>query len=852
MKKLFYQLLIIVLLLIGVSSAKSSNLFTFVQICDPQLGFGESYRHDVETFKQSVERINEIKPDFVVICGDLVNSPDKKSYSDFKEINEKITVPSYLISGNHDVGNNPTEESLNRYRKTIGKDYYLFKNKGVTFIVVNSQLWKSPVKGETEKQDSWLKKNLTAAKKEKSPVVILQHYPLFLEKSDETNQYYNLPLKTRKKLINLFAENGVIAVLGGHVHKKMANEYKGIKFVNGETTSRNFDGSPPGFKVWEYSSETVNGQADSSSLKYKSIPIDIRKINDKLKRRDLFSDTWVATDSIGRKLPGFEQCGAPKSNKFVGIFYWTWHHTNHIGPFDVTKIIAEAEKTGELPKWGPWYSGHHWSEPELGYYVNTDPYVNRKHASMLVDAGVDVVLFDTSNPPFTFRDEFMALCKTYEKIRNEGGKTPQIAFLTPFGDPSAVVLELATNFYGKGLYKDLWFMWDGKPLILANPTYFKDNPEISNFFTFRWCLGSYFTKPWESNQWSWLNAYPQHVFYNDKGEAEQMSVGVAQNAMNNDLACMSCKEGAMGRSWHNNKKDTRKNAVNYGLNFQEQWDRANKINPKFIFITGWNEWIAGRFDKFYKYTAEKDSYYTNGMFVDQYNQEYSRDIEPMKGGHTDNYYYQLIANIRKYKGVRAPQKNSPGKTMTIDGEFNEWENVKPEFRDTLGDTMHRDFRGYGKTYYKNKTGRNDIISSKVSCDESNIYFYVKTRNSITPFTDKNWMLLFIDIDQNKKTGWEGYDFIVNGNVVNSSTTTVKKAESGWNWKTTGNANYKYSGNEMEIKIPRNTLGMTNNMVVFDFHWADNIQKKNDIIEFSISGDSAPNRRFDYRYRAGNN
>ena len=37
------------------------------------------------------------------------------------------------------------------------------------------------------------------------------------------------------------------------------------------------------------------------------------------------------------------------------------------------------------------------ARPELGYYISTDPFVIRKHASMLADAGVDVVIFDT--PP---------------------------------------------------------------------------------------------------------------------------------------------------------------------------------------------------------------------------------------------------------------------------------------------------------------------------------------------------------------------------------------------------------------------------------------------------------------------
>src|SRR5699024_8182482 len=66
-------------------------------------------------------------------------------------------------------------------------------------------------------------------------------------------------------------------------------------------------------------------------------------------------------------------------------------------------------------------------------------------------------------------------------------------------------------------------------------------------------------------------------------------------------------------------------------------------------------------------------------FIDQYNQEYSRDIEPMKGGHTDNYYYQMMANIRRYKGIQKPQPASPPKTINLDGDFSQWDNIQPEF-----------------------------------------------------------------------------------------------------------------------------------------------------------------------------
>src|SRR5690606_21786902 len=117
---------------------------------------------------------------------------------------------------------------------------------------------------------------------------------------------------------------------------------------------------------------------------------------------DVFADTWVATDDLGRELPGVELTGPPRENKQVGIFYWTWH-TPRPGPYDNSKILAAAED-GKV-EWPAPPGSHHWGEPELGYYLMTDPFVIRKHASLLVDAGIDVVIFDTTNPPHTFKDE---------------------------------------------------------------------------------------------------------------------------------------------------------------------------------------------------------------------------------------------------------------------------------------------------------------------------------------------------------------------------------------------------------------------------------------------------------------
>ena len=49
------------------------------------------------------------------------------------------------------------------------------------------------------------------------------------------------------------------------------------------------------------------------------------------------------------------------------------------------------------------------------------------------------------------------------------------------------------------------------------------------------------------------------------------------------------------------------------------------------------------------------------VFTDNFNQEYSRDIEPMKGGHGDQYYRWLCEYIRAYRaGEDCPVLVEPG------------------------------------------------------------------------------------------------------------------------------------------------------------------------------------------------
>ncbi|MEI6915246.1 MAG: hypothetical protein WCL39_08965, partial [Armatimonadota bacterium] len=551
---------------------------------------------------------------------------------------------------------------------------------------------------------------------------------------------------------------------------------------------------------------------------------------------DLESDTWTATDALGRKLAGPTESGTPKANKTIGIFYFLWLYNDGGQLNDITKLLA-ANPTN--PAWGPRWSFHHWGESELGYYSIREDYVIRKHCQMLVDAGVDVICFDTTNA-ITYNPEYTNLCNIYQQIRAEGGKTPQICFVVNTS-PGPTAQSLYDDLYSQNLYKDLWFTWLGKPLLLSPPAGLSTT--LLNFFTIRQ------TWAWNAGQdnWTFIDNYPQTAGWHTSGVPEEISVTIAQHPLSN-----------IGRSFHNGSEPV---SDQYGMTttagqgycFAEQWSRALSVTPPFVFITGWNEWIAQRFIEGLDYDGlslcgkplnDGDTY-----FVDTYSQEFSRDIEPMKGGHTDNYYYQMIDNIRRYKGVRSAMSPGAAKTVAIDGDFSDWTDVSPEFRDTVGDTEHRDALGYGgANHYVNITGRNDFVRVKVARDATNLFLYAETSEDITAYNSPNWMLLFMDTDGSAATGWNGYDYLINSPVTDSTTTTIKANTGGWNWNQVGTASYRVSGNQLEMAIPRSAIGkagLTN--FSLDLHWADNIQQTGDIAQFFTNGDSAPNRRFNYHY-----
>lgn len=564
--------------------------------------------------------------------------------------------------------------------------------------------------------------------------------------------------------------------------------------------------------------------------------------------KPLGSSTWVATDELGRSLPGYRQCGPVDPGKYVGIFYFALHHDYLQYPAWNTTEILEANPAN--PQWGPELDPHWWDEPEIGYYSSDDPWVIRRHLIMLANAGVDVLIIDATNYK-TYREIYMPLCLTARQLRNKGYAAPKITFAT-YKNSADRIKQLYEEFYSKGYYPEMWFYWQGKPLLLGYPDQQLSNgeylsEEIKNFFTFR--------ESWSQqtgyHRWPWVDTFPQDYGWDQQGKAEQMPVQAASHPCQLNI----------GRSYHDGEQPVLDQyhltgSEHLGLNSQEQWDRALQFDPNFIFITSWNEWEQCRFvyDEKWGYVEflGQPLQYGETFFADVYNREYSRDIEPMKDGFTDNYYYQMVANIRKFKGVSPPETPSSSQTILIDGLFSEWDEIKPEYRDVSGDTLHRSFAGRGGNFYTDFTGRNDFVLLKVAYDTENVYFYAQTNEDITEYTDPNWMLLFIDSDRDVSTGLHGYDHLVNMDVGSDIKTTLKAWNGAGDWQTiNSNIEYRCSGNRIELQIPRLQIGQGTgvDLLSFDFHWADNVRGFEDITKFSVSGDSAPDRRFNYRYES---
>lgn len=576
----------------------------------------------------------------------------------------------------------------------------------------------------------------------------------------------------------------------------------------------------------------------------------------------------TAVDDYGRTITVADPTNADK--KYVGLFYFTWLGSQGMsGIYDVSKLEDLGEDsplydTDDTTGQSPTHQFHFMSEPLYGYYSMRDEWVIARHVELLTLADIDYILFDYTNS-VTYNDVVTLILQTLDKFYQQGWDVPKVGFYTNT-QSATTVRNIYNTFYTSSEYSHLWFRFDGddRPVIVGVSTAnggasdqtdgaLSTSDSLYEFFNFYEAQWPSTGKVNDEKGLPWLQWGTPVPNLNGN-----ISVSVAQHSSESPYFSEQRPSSSRGYDGSSVQEDWW-----LGQNFEWQWDNALAYAEadmvQNIFVTGWNEWTA---IKYVTGDEQGGAGSTSGwtgrdvFFVDGYNAEYSRDIE-MGKEFGDSFYLQMVSNVRDFKTNEATKYRMATKTIEDISDLTQWNNVFVEYADFAGDAMARDGENAANVAhsYIDNSNRNDIVSIKVIHDDTYVYFYVETQDDITAHEDgdEGWMNLLISAGDTSNS-FAGFNYIVNRHPGENGATSVEKySGSDYNWASAGEAETYVSGNVIVYKIPLSAIGLTADNVSFSFKVADNVQFDmqeelgKHILDFYISGDSAPIGRFGYAY-----
>jgi 3',5'-cyclic AMP phosphodiesterase CpdA len=200
----------------------------FVHISDPQFGMyrpGDEDYEETALVEKAVERINALAPSFVICTGDLIDVPGSdRQMAHARRMLAKLApgIPLLITPGNHDIGDVPTPSDLGWYRRRVGRDWFSFNHRRWHFVGLNSCLMAAGelAPADADYQWAWLEDDLEShAGADNTGTIVFMHHPLFLRRSKEMEDYFNLPRPARDRCLDLFRCYGIRTVLAGHLHR---------------------------------------------------------------------------------------------------------------------------------------------------------------------------------------------------------------------------------------------------------------------------------------------------------------------------------------------------------------------------------------------------------------------------------------------------------------------------------------------------------------------------------------------------------------------------------------------------------------------------------------------------------
>jgi hypothetical protein len=324
----------------------------------------------------------------------------------------------------------------------------------------------------------------------------------------------------------------------------------------------------------------------------------------------------------------------------IGILYFLWHCP--VSASDPSHTIYDISKAtaGSAP-WGPVPAFHWWGEPQAGYYcLAENEKLLSQHAQMLHAAGIDFVIVDSTNQANQSGSEemiinpFNEMVKVWSRIPNAPKIVPWVP-ITGHGDMVDYFDQMLTE------YPQSAFRFQGKPLIIAMAP--KSNPRSPQFralgsrYTIRLMWGGLKPDKLRGDEWSFMQ--PCRSSFKGRSGNEECGQGVASRDGVVEQVPVTAAYAT------NYMSDTITAVPKFrGRTLLRQLEAAYK-NPQasIVTITGWNEWIAQRFcpKKRQHCDAHHDTLPNgNKAFVDEFDADYNRDLEP--GGGMGDYYYRLL------------------------------------------------------------------------------------------------------------------------------------------------------------------------------------------------------------------
>ncbi len=187
----------------------------------------EGFAWDAERYGWAIDVANQLRPQFVVVAGDMVdNLADDSQLEELFRITARLDddIAIHWVPGNHDAAFDtvaPTAESLLRYRELFGADRYAFSAGRSKLIVLNTVVFDHPeaVPDELADQMAFLEHELATAGETHDRTILLGHHPLFIGDPDEPDSYWNIPRAQRKPVLDLIHRYDVGIAFAAHWHR---------------------------------------------------------------------------------------------------------------------------------------------------------------------------------------------------------------------------------------------------------------------------------------------------------------------------------------------------------------------------------------------------------------------------------------------------------------------------------------------------------------------------------------------------------------------------------------------------------------------------------------------------------